>query len=80
MKRVRGSKVPALSAMIPKNHFASMGFFREEPLISWTYTKAVLFTAYDVYRSSHFWLDSVIKSGKTLKEALVELNSAFKFR
>ena len=73
MKRVRGSKVPALSAMIPKNHFASMGFFREEPLISWTYTKAVLFTAYDVYRSSHFWLDSVIKSGKTLKEALVEL-------
>ncbi len=62
-----------ISALVPKNHFASMSFFREEPLISWSYTKAILFTAYDVYRSSDFWLDSIIKSGKTLKQGLVEL-------
>ncbi|MHA1909509.1 MAG: hypothetical protein ACW98Y_19580 [Candidatus Thorarchaeota archaeon] len=73
MMRASVSEGPELSAMIPKNHFASMGFFREEPLISWTYTKAVLFTAYDVYRSNDFWLDSIIKTGQSLKEALIDL-------
>lgn len=62
-----------ISALIPKNHFASVGLFREEPLVSWPFTKAVLFTAYDVFRSSDFWLDTIIKSGKTLKEGLVDL-------
>jgi hypothetical protein len=33
----------------------------------------VLFTAYDVYRSHDFWLDKVVSSGATLKEALVDL-------
>ncbi|MFW9793640.1 MAG: hypothetical protein ACFFEE_05030, partial [Candidatus Thorarchaeota archaeon] len=47
--------------------------FREEPLINWTFTDTVLFTAYDVYRSHDFWLDKVVSSGSTLKEALVDL-------
>ncbi|UCE11201.1 MAG: hypothetical protein JSW61_04490 [Candidatus Thorarchaeota archaeon] len=59
--------------LIPKNHFVSMSFFREEPLINWGYTESVLFTAYDVCRSSDFWIDSVIRSGKTLKEAMTDL-------
>ncbi|MHA2192475.1 MAG: hypothetical protein ACXAAR_03505 [Candidatus Thorarchaeota archaeon] len=62
-----------LSHLIPKNHFCSMSFFRETPLINWTHTSAVLFTAYDVHRSNDFWIDSVIKSGKTLKEEMVDL-------
>ncbi|MFW9811820.1 MAG: hypothetical protein ACFFF9_05125 [Candidatus Thorarchaeota archaeon] len=62
-----------ISHLIPKNHFCSLSMFREEPLINWTFTRSVLFTAYDVYRSNDFWLDSVISSGVTLKEALVEL-------
>ena len=62
-----------LSRLIPKNHFCSMSFFRQEPLINWRYTDAVLFTAYDVYRSTDFWLDETINSGKTLKEGLIEL-------
>ncbi len=53
--------------------FCSFSLFRQEPLISWTYTDAVLFTAYDIYRSTDFWLDEMINSGKTLKEGLVEL-------
>jgi len=66
-------KKKKLSHLIPKNHFCSFSLFRQEPLISWTYTKAVLFTAYDIYRSTDFWLDEIINSGKTLKEGLVEL-------
>jgi hypothetical protein len=62
-----------LSRLVPKNHFCSFPIFREEPLISWTYTKSVLFTAYDVYRSNNYWLDTIIQSGVTLKEGLVEL-------
>ncbi len=62
-----------LSHLIPKNHFCSFLLFRQEPLINWTYTKAVLFTAYDIYRSTDFWLDETINSGSTLKEGLVEL-------
>ncbi|MHA1963417.1 MAG: hypothetical protein ACXACG_06160 [Candidatus Thorarchaeota archaeon] len=50
-----------------------MSLFREEPLINWTYTEAVLFTAYDIFRSHDFWLDKVVSSGITLKEALVNL-------
>jgi hypothetical protein len=50
-----------------------MSFFREAPLINWTHTSAVLFTAYDIHRSNDFWIDSVIKSGKTLKEEMVNL-------
>ena len=50
-----------------------MSLFREEPLINWTFTDSVLFTAYDVFRSHDFWLDSVVRSGQTLKEALVDL-------
>ncbi|MHA1943545.1 MAG: hypothetical protein ACW96M_04025 [Candidatus Thorarchaeota archaeon] len=42
-------------------------------MINWTFTKSVLFTAYDVYRSNDFWLDSVINSGATLKDAIVDL-------
>lgn len=42
-------------------------------MINWTFTDAVLFTAYDVYRSHDFWLDKVVSSGVTLKEALVDL-------
>ncbi len=72
MRRAYNTKSD-ISALIPKNHFASIGIFREEPLINWTYTKTVLFTAYDIFRSSDFWLDNVIKSGKTLKEELVEI-------
>jgi queuine/archaeosine tRNA-ribosyltransferase len=33
----------------------------------------VLFTAYDVFRSHDFWIDEVMRSGATLKEALVDL-------
>jgi len=66
-------KKKKLSHLIPKNHFCSFSLFRQEPLINWTYTKAVLFTAYDIYRSTDFWLDEIINSGKTLKEGLVEL-------
>jgi len=62
-----------LSRLIPKNHFCSFSIFREAPLINWTYTDAVLFTAYDVYRSTDFWLDQIINSGKTLKEGLIDL-------
>ncbi|MFW9886454.1 MAG: hypothetical protein ACFFEX_18870 [Candidatus Thorarchaeota archaeon] len=69
MRRAR----KGLSRLIPKNHFCSMSFFREIPLINWTYTSSVLFTAYDIYRSSDFWIDSVIKSGKTLKEEMISL-------
>ncbi|MFW9809310.1 MAG: hypothetical protein ACFFE6_08015 [Candidatus Thorarchaeota archaeon] len=42
-------------------------------MINWTYTDSVLFTAYDVYRSHDFWIDTVVNSGMTLKEALVDL-------
>jgi hypothetical protein len=62
-----------LSHLIPKNHFCSLSLFRNEPLINWKYTQAVLFTAYDVYKSNDFWLDEIINSGKTLKEGLIEL-------
>ena len=62
-----------LSRLIPKFHFCSVPVFREEPLINWTYTEAVLFTAYDVYRSNDYWLDNVVNSGSTLKEALIDL-------
>ncbi|MGY5875122.1 MAG: hypothetical protein RTU30_05210 [Candidatus Thorarchaeota archaeon] len=61
-----------LSRLIPKNHFISMGMFREQPLVDWTFTDTVLFTAYDVYRSRDFWVDSVINQGKTLKEGFVD--------
>ncbi|TFH05455.1 MAG: hypothetical protein E4H14_12715 [Candidatus Thorarchaeota archaeon] len=71
MGAVRKNK--KLSRLIPKNHFCSFPLFRERPLINWTYTDAVLFTAYDVYRSTDFWLDQIINSGKTLKEGLIEL-------
>ncbi|TFG30454.1 hypothetical protein EU528_08250, partial [Candidatus Thorarchaeota archaeon] len=71
MGAVRKNK--RLSRLIPKNHFCSLSLFRNEPLINWKLTKAVLFTAYDVYRSNDFWLDSTINSGKTLKEGLVDL-------
>jgi hypothetical protein len=64
---------PKLIGVVPKNHFVSLSFFREPPLINWDYTKACLLTACDFYRSSDFWTDSVLNSGKTLKEALVEL-------
>lgn len=66
-------KFQRLSRLIPKFHFCSIPLFREEPLINWTYTNAVLFTAYDVYRSNDFWLDSVVNSGQTMKEALIDL-------
>jgi len=62
-----------LSRLIPKNHFCSFSIFREAPLINWTYTDAVLFTAYDIYKSTDFWLDQIINSGKTLKEGLIDL-------
>lgn len=68
-----GKKKQRLSRLIPKNHFCSFGLFRNEPLINWKYTQAVLFTAYDIYRSNDFWLDETINSGKTLKEGLVDL-------
>ncbi|MHA1930833.1 MAG: hypothetical protein ACTSV2_19855 [Candidatus Thorarchaeota archaeon] len=68
-----GRNKKKLSHLIPKNHFCSFSLFRQEPLIKWTYTKAVLFTAYDIYRSTDFWLDEIINSGKTLKEGLVNL-------
>lgn len=70
--RAKG-KSHRLSRLIPKFHFCSVSLFREEPLINWTYTDAVLFTAYDVFRSNDFWLDKVVSSGDTLKEALIEL-------
>ena len=70
--RVKG-RSQKLSRLIPKFHFCSVALFREEPLINWTYTDSVLFTAYDVYRSHDFWLDKVVSSGQTLKEALVGL-------
>jgi hypothetical protein len=73
MMRAKGSAVHGISPLVPKNHFASVSLFREEPLVRWPYTDTVLFTAYDVYRSSDFWLDSVVKSGMTLKEGLVSL-------
>lgn len=62
-----------LEGIIPKNHFCSMSFFREAPLINWDFTDSVLFTAYDVFRSNDFWLDEVLRSGSTLKEAMVGL-------
>ena len=68
-----GKKKTRLSRLIPKNHFCSLSLFRNEPLINWKYTQAVLFTAYDVYRSNDFWIDQTINSGKTLKEGLIEL-------
>ena len=70
--RAKG-KSQRLSRLIPKFHFCSVSLFREEPLINWTYTDAVLFTAYDVFRSNDFWLDKVVSSGDTLKDALVKL-------
>jgi len=70
--RAKG-KSQRLSRLIPKFHFCSVSLFREEPLINWTYTDAVLFTAYDVFRSDDFWLDMVVSSGATLKEALIDL-------
>jgi hypothetical protein len=70
--RAKG-KSRTLSRLIPKFHFCSVPLFREDPLINWTFTEAVLFTAYDVYRSHDFWLDNVVSSGSTLKEALVDL-------
>ena len=70
--RVKG-KSQRLSRLIPKFHFCSVSLFREEPLINWTYTDAVLFTAYDIFRSNDFWLDMVASSGATLKEALIDL-------
>jgi hypothetical protein len=70
--RAKG-KSQRLSRLIPKFHFCSVPLFREEPLINWTFTKSVLFTAYDVFRSHDFWIDSVVNSGQTLKEALVDL-------
>jgi len=68
-----GAKDAKLSRLIPKFHFCSVPLFREAPLINWTYTDAVLFTAYDVFRSHDFWLDEVVSSGATLKKALVDL-------
>ncbi len=68
-----GKKKMRLSRLIPKNHFCSLSLFRDEPLIKWKYTQAVLFTAYDVYRSNDFWIDQTMNSGKTLKEGLIEL-------
>lgn len=62
-----------LSRLIPKNHFCSMELFRAEPLISWPYTDAILFTAYDIYRSNDFWLDRIVSSGLTLKDGLIDL-------
>ena len=69
----RRKKQAGLSHLIPKNHFVSMSFFREEPLIEWDFTKSVLFTSYDIHRSSDFWIDSILRRGMTLKEGLVEL-------
>ena len=66
-------KTRTLSRLIPKFHFCSVPLFRASPLINWTFTDSVLFTAYDVYRSHDFWLDKVVSSGVTLKEALVDL-------
>ncbi len=68
-----GAKDTKLSRLIPKFHFCSVPLFREAPLVEWTYTDAVLFTAYNVFRSHDFWLDEVMNSGATLKEALVDL-------
>jgi len=59
------------SVLIPKNHFISLEIFREEPLVSWNWTDAVLFTAYDVFRNRDFWIDSVINSGMTIKDSIV---------
>jgi hypothetical protein len=70
--RVKG-KSQRLSRLIPKFHFCSVALFREEPLINWTFTDSVLFTAFDVFRSHDFWLDTVVSSGASLKEALVDL-------
>ncbi len=50
-----------------------MELFRKDPLISWPYTDAVLFTAYDIYRSNDFWLERIVSSGTTLKEGLMDL-------
>ncbi|TFF84402.1 hypothetical protein EU524_01130 [Candidatus Thorarchaeota archaeon] len=61
------------SRLIPKNHFCSNGLFRQKPLINWHYTKTVLFTAYDIYRSNDIWIDRTINAGMTLKEGLVDL-------
>ncbi len=66
-------KTSTLSRVVPKNHFCVNSIFREEPLINWTFTDAVLFTAYDVYKSESNWMNSVINSGGTLKEGLIEL-------
>ncbi len=73
MRLRANSNSQKLSRLIPKFHFCSVSLFREEPLINWTYTDSVLFTAYDVYRSHDFWIDTVVNSGVTLKEALVDL-------
>ena len=72
MKKLGRSK-KVMSKLVPKNHFCSMAIFREAPLVNWTFTESILFTAYDIQRSSDFWLDSVISSGLTLKEAMIEL-------
>ncbi|MBD3404548.1 MAG: hypothetical protein GF411_00255 [Candidatus Lokiarchaeota archaeon] len=62
-----------LSRLIPKNHFCSFFIFREEPFINWEYTNIVLFTAFDFYRSNSFWIDEIMRTGKTLKEGLIDL-------
>ncbi len=72
MKGVRKAK-KVMSRLVPKNHFCSMEIFREPPLVNWTFTDTILLTAYDVYRSSDFWVDSIVSSGSTLKEAMVNL-------
>ena len=58
--------------LIPKNHFVSLEMFRSEPLLNWTFTESVLFTAYDVFRSQDFWINEVISSGSTIKERLTQ--------
>lgn len=68
-----GNRQSRLSTIIPKFHFCSQELFREEPLVKWHHTGSVLFTAYDFYSTDSFWIESVIKSGRTLKEALIEL-------
>ncbi|MBS3794146.1 MAG: hypothetical protein KGY80_04575 [Candidatus Thorarchaeota archaeon] len=62
-----------LSSLVPKHHFVGLNFFRQPPLVNWEFTDSVLFTAYDFYRTSSFWIERVIRQGMTLKEALVDM-------
>lgn len=64
---------PPLSSLVPKHHFVGLNFFRQPPLVNWEFTDSVLFTAYDFYRTSSFWVERVIRQGMTLKEALVDM-------